>query len=515
MKKPAATPASGQAGSKRPGFTLVELLVAMAVGLLVLAAVASVLVTSLRMVNKNQQIDGAIGATRLVQEHINGEMAVAISMKSPLIRPLPSSPSPTTPTRYAVLTYRVPIGSYGTLQSDTPNTNNTLTVVCPSDVTPKVGDFCLMDSPNLDSGIQITGVSGSGTLTLSLASTIAAGTDISDTSGSTVKAGSLVRIQRQRQYATVPPNPSTNPVTELHWYESTVDSTYTVLSTNVDSNARYLFAVVPVDPNYPTVVAPEQSVSWQFSYLATGANTYSQGGKTSYYQANYAEGLIMPKSGDPLSATSIAGSNTWGTSTTLVSSTTTLGTSTTLLSTTTLGTSTTKVSSTTTLGTSTTKVSSTTTLGTSTTKVSSTTTLGTSSTKYSSTTLQSTTTLGTSSTKYSSTTLQSTTTTLGTSTTKLSTTLISSSTTLKSTTTLGTSTTKVSSTTTLGTSTTLVSSTTTLGTTTLGTSTTKQSTTTLGTSTTLVSSTTTLGTTTLGTSTTKLSTTTTTIPFDG
>jgi hypothetical protein len=448
----ARPPAPSAARKKVRAFTLVEIITAATVGGLVLAAVASILVVSLRLVTKNQQIDVAITNTRLVQEHINGEMAIAISQTSPvMIRPTFSSPSSTTPVRYAVMTYRVPIGSYATVLSTTVNTSTSITIVCPSDVTPKAGDYFLMDSPNLGSGIRITGVSGSGNVTLTLGSTILAGIVAGETPVDAI-AGKLVRIQRERKYETIPPTPSTNPITELHWYETTIDSTYLTLSKNVDSYSRYLFAQVPADTS-PTTPALESSVSWQFSYVSSGSNAYNMGGDKSFYQSNFAEGLIMPKSGNPLSASSIlgGGSTSLGTTTT-----TTLGSTTTFESSTTLKSTTLR-----------------------------------SSTTLKSTTLQSSTTLR-------STTLQSTTlkTTTQKSSTTLKTTTQQSSTTLKSTT--------LQSSTTLK-STTLQSSTT-LKSTTLQSSTTLKSTT--------VQSTT-LKSTTLQSSTTLKSTTTTTIPFDG
>jgi prepilin-type N-terminal cleavage/methylation domain-containing protein len=457
MKTPPPASAQRRSGKAR-GFTLVEIMTAAAVAGLVLAAVASVLVVSLRLFGKNRQIDDAITNTRLVQEHLNAQMAIAVSQKqgSLTIRPSFSDPSTTTPVRYAVMMYRVPIGSFGTVVSDTSSSSSSISVTCPADVVPEVGDYFMMDSPNLGLGILINsvtmtpvgGASTDSTAAITLATTLAAGTDASSTVVDAL-AGKLVHFQRPRKYETVPASVEGSPFTELRWYENTHDESYVVLSKNVDTHARYLFAQIPDNAD-----AEEASVSWQFTYVSTGSNLYNMGGDKTFYQSNYAEGLVMPKSGDPLSASSILG----GGPTTAVS-TTTLGTSTTLLST-----STTKVSSTTKL-TSTTKVSTTTTqVSTTTTQVSTTTTKASSST---------TTTKGTSTTKVSSTTTTRGTTTQGTTTTTKGTT----------TTTLGTSTTKLS-TTTKGTSTTQVSTTTTKASTTTTTSKASSTTTTKATTTT-------------------------------
>ncbi len=423
---------------------------ATAVGTIVLAAVASIIVMSVRIVYKNQEIDASATNTRLVQEHINGEMSIAISQTSPVsIRPAYSLPSTTTPTRYARVAYKVQIGSFATVSADTAKTASAITISCPSDIVPKMNDYVLMDTPNLGAGIRVTAVSGSaGTYTLTLETTLLAGTIDNDAAVTDVAANSLVRIQRQRAYETIAPSPSTNPVTELHWYETwyeptAADTPYVVLSKNVDASSRYMFAQIPEEPATPDP-SIEPAVSWQFSYVSVGNGAVLPGSTSTYYQTNYAEGMIMPKSGNPLNTSSIlgGGSTTTTTTSTTTSSTTTSSTTSsisTTSTTTSVSTSSTTTSVTTTS--TTTSVSTSSTTSTSTSSVSST-SISTSSTSLSTTTA--TTSLSTTSVSTSATTTSSTSATTSSTTTSVSTT----STTSSSTTSISTSTSTTSVTTT-------------------------------------------------------------------
>ncbi len=449
---PAARPPFGLRRVRRAAaFTLVEVLIAATVGTLVLAAVGSMLVVAARLTHKNQQIGDAAATTRIVQEHVNRELSLAISQTSPVqIRPTFSNPNgSTSPIRYATMSYRVPIGTFATVIADTVNTSNTVAINCPADLIPQVGDYFLMDSPNLGAGIRITAVSpenSSGNVTVTLASTLAAGT-VDDPVGAL--ANKLVRLQRERKYETVTPAPSTNPVTELRWFENSAAADYIVLSKNVDAAGRYLFAQIPEDG---ATAALEPSVSWQFSYLSPSSGYTLPGGSQTYYQTNYAEGLIMPKSGNPLAASSILGG---GSTTSTTTSTTT--SSTTSSTTTTSKTTSTSTTSTTSKTTTTSSTSKTTTTSTSTSKTTSTSTTSksTTSTSTSKTTSVSTTsksTTSTSKTSTSSTTSKSTTSTSASTTSKTTTTSTTSkstttSTTSKTTTTSTTSTTSKSTTT--------------------------------------------------------------------
>jgi len=504
--------AKGRNPRRRPGFTLVEVLVALALSLLVVGAVLALTLVALSLYRKNRLIADSAAATRMVQEYINKELSMAVSQNKPIpIYPTYSDPAPSGPARFGTLIYRVPRGAPATV-ADTavPQGVSQIDLFWPlTQEAPSPHDIFLLDAlvlqdpvthaPGIPIASATRGTDPGGhpiiTVVFGMDSTGTQATIASFNNGVTsadtnqVQQNSVALIQRERRFETNHPaaGSGTPPARdELWWYENP-QAAPVVITHNVDAQNRYLFAPIP------NAAADEQGVGWQFTFLTEENTNYLPGSKP-YFQSNFAEGLVMPKSGNPLNSTDSSG-DTWTVArlstttttlgTTTLESTTTLGTSTTLQSTTTYD-STTTLESTTTAGTSTT-IQSTTTAGTSTTKQS-TTTLGTSTTLQS-TTLKSTTTKGTSTTKQSSTTLQSTT-TAGTSTTNYS------STTLKSTTTAGTT---LLSTTTAGTSTTL-KSTTTAGTTlksttTAGTSTTNQSTTTVGT--TLRSSTTTHPTTTI------------------
>ena len=161
---------------------MVELMISSTIGLALLAAIGAIVLMSLRIVHKNQQLDSATTATRLVQEHLNREMSIAISQIEPIeIRPSFSGASATPPVRYSQIDYRVPIGSFGTVVADTVKTLSVISVNFPASFAsrvadyPKVGDYFLMDTPNLLSGVRITAISPAdslGDLTITLASSI-------------------------------------------------------------------------------------------------------------------------------------------------------------------------------------------------------------------------------------------------------------------------------------------------------------------------------------------------------
>jgi hypothetical protein len=295
------------------GFTLAEIIVGMAIGVALMAAVAGLFVVTSRLVYKNQQIDAGITTTRQVQERLYSELAIAINQINPVvIRPRFTESSGTIPARYAVLTYRVPIGSYSKVAIAAPSTSRTLTVTFPADVKPKAGDYLLMDEPNLGAGILIESVSNpTGTITVTLATTLNESSLAADKLRNIGAAkDKFVRIHRERKFATVAPETvpgliETSPVTELHWYESTANTQPSlILSKNVNTSARYLFAQVPEDS--PLVLAPEPAISWQFNYKTADTQTARMigGNNANFYQTSAAEGLIMPKMGDPLNTES-------------------------------------------------------------------------------------------------------------------------------------------------------------------------------------------------------------------
>ncbi len=434
-------PTPSQSSARRPrksgGFTLVELMVSATLGALVLAAAASIIVMTTRTVYKNTMVDDAVSTTRKVQEHLNKEISVSVSQSTPIkIQPVFSNPSSTTPVRYATITYRVTIGSFSTVYTATDKSSSSIVLNSPADVQPAIGDYLMIDSPLLGSagppivgGALITAVddhrsSGSaGTITLTLADSIDNSTY--GTSHIDIDAGTIASIQRERKYETV--DGGSAAVTELHWYSSTASGTpYQVLSTNVDSTDRYLFAQVPDDPN-----ALEPSVSWRFRFLSSETNRYLPGSKPSYYQANYAEGLLMPKSGNPLNVSSYAGittsTSTTTTTSTSTSTSTTTSTSTSTTSTTSSSTSISTTTSTTSSISTTTSSSSTTSVATTTTSTSVTTTTSTTSTSTTSISTTTTSTTSTSSTSISTSSTSSTSTSSSVTTTSTSTSSTSSS----------------------------------------------------------------------------------------
>ena len=440
--------------AQRRAFTLVEVMIAMAVGMLVMAGVLSVMVVTAKMSLKTVRLEQATVETRSVQETLNNELSIAISRtvnkdnpSDPKnIRPRFSYPSGSTaPIRYRRMDYRISLGAPASVPTNTSQTSTSLTINCPAAVIPVAGDLLMMDTPDLGSGIRITAVSdsrtsgASGTVTLTLGQTLAEGTV---GTLQNVASGARVEIHRERALEAVAASTG-QATTELRWYENTQSEQYRVLSDHLDASANYLFSQEPADPS-PTELAASPAVSWQFSYLLEVPVANLTGGGDSFQTTNFSSGLIMPKSGNPLSLGSIAGlppttstttssttSSTSTTSTTSTSSVTTSTSSTTSKSTTSSSTSSTSTKSTTTSSTSKTTTKSSTTSVTTTTSTKSSTTSKTSTTSASTTKSTTTSTSSTSSSKSTTTSTSSTSSSKSTTTSTSSTT--SSSTSSKST----------------------------------------------------------------------------------
>ena len=347
MKNPLRIP---RQAARRQAFTLVEVITSLVIGVLVLGAMASVVMVAGRTIQKNRLADEATFNVRKFQEHLSREISIAVlSTNYPVTNPYfpPSAANSDTPPRYSRLEYRVAIGPLATVANDALMSGNQIILTCPAELTPHVGDYLMLDSPNLSGnqwgGAQIAVVvdgrapNTSGTVTLTLVDTIA---NLTTGTQSDVLQGLLVSIQRKRGYETkVPdPDPSGGRVVELHWLENAGDpasytdpTKYVVLSRNVDAAVSYLFAPIPTPPNgTPGVLEP--AVGWQFSYLAYTGSSYVLGGSGAYFLANQTSGLIMSRSGDPLNvvsyvttSTSIPTSSVATTSTSTTSTTTTTG----------------------------------------------------------------------------------------------------------------------------------------------------------------------------------------------
>ena len=80
------------------GFTLVEVISTLAVAALLMAAIATIVVMSSKVIRKNRLASDAVTATRLFQEHLNKEISMAVS-DPPALAPQYSGPSTSTPVR--------------------------------------------------------------------------------------------------------------------------------------------------------------------------------------------------------------------------------------------------------------------------------------------------------------------------------------------------------------------------------------------------------------------------------
>ena len=148
--------------SRRPrGFTLVEILATLAVAGLLLAAIATIVVMSSKVIRKNMLADEAVTATRLVQEHLNKEISMAVA-DPPSLAPQYSGPSATTPVRYSRLTYRFNIGPFGKVRDATSRSSTSLVLSLPAGLNPTAGDYLMMDSPSFGSGAPLLIVDDTG-----------------------------------------------------------------------------------------------------------------------------------------------------------------------------------------------------------------------------------------------------------------------------------------------------------------------------------------------------------------
>ena len=304
------------------GFTLAEIMIAMTIGLVVLGAVAQTFVVTFRIIHKNQVITKALTNTRLVQEHLTHELSTAISKTS---LPNPTRPvmsgtaasfsyaDPHTGTTvsydyFPQITYRVPIGSVATPAGATSSSSTSIVITQQGDMLVEAGDYLIINDPNSGNLLKITAVSGlvgaAGNLTLSLDQSIATAQTAQGTALKDLTTRTTLTLQRQRRYDVVL---GSDGLYELRWYGSTSSTTYAVLSKNINPDNYQLFA--KVDSTTPTpspTDLPETAVKWRLSYLASAEERAPviAGGNASYYQTNYSEGLIMPKSGNPMGTSS-------------------------------------------------------------------------------------------------------------------------------------------------------------------------------------------------------------------
>jgi prepilin-type N-terminal cleavage/methylation domain-containing protein len=215
--------------SKIKGFTLVEILVAMAIGVAVIAAVAQTFVVVSRIIYKNQVVDKALTNTRLIQEHLTRELSGAISQteKTPYIRPEvsgtgtpfsyadPHTGGTVTYTYYPTLTYRVPVGSVAFVQGATSSGQKSIVINQTGDVLVEAGDYLVMDTTGASGigtsstgkSLKITDISGligaAGNLTLSLDPSIGEAQVNAGTTAANVPNNNSLTIQRERRYDVV------------------------------------------------------------------------------------------------------------------------------------------------------------------------------------------------------------------------------------------------------------------------------------------------------------------------
>ena len=233
------------------GFTLVEVLITMSLSVVLLAGVASLLLSSNIAYQKSSIRNNINQKSSLVHQHLTTEISTAVkvpelSMGNPQKR-LPDGsldPSDTSAgSSFALMTYFVTLGDPGILNADISYDTDTPSLVVTLKGTsnlnrPVAGDYLVLATPKLgENGARIASVSdgraegADGTVTITLASALSALTTESstwtDTDGTTrvklAKAGQNVAFWRQRAY-------------EVERY--TADNTATKNFTRLISNLR-------------------------------------------------------------------------------------------------------------------------------------------------------------------------------------------------------------------------------------------------------------------------------------
>ena len=169
---PALPVSSAKSSRRKRGFTLVEVLIASIIGIVVLAAVMTLVLVAAQLYYKNQMVADAANDSRAVQEHINSHLSRAINQFKDAEHSASTLPTfgdpgsnemdPSHTQRYGMLKYRMSLGSPATVVGDTSQTaTDTITLLCPPDVLPpQSGDYLLLNVEplgHMDNGTMVGG----------------------------------------------------------------------------------------------------------------------------------------------------------------------------------------------------------------------------------------------------------------------------------------------------------------------------------------------------------------------
>lgn len=323
MNNPTSTPQP-----QPKGFTLVEVMIAVALTVLVIGAVAAVTLMVMKTVRKTELADAALTNSRQVQEHLTRELSTAVATPNELRFDFPLAYA--NAGRYSRLDYRVVIGNQARVMANALRGDSTLRLACPNDLNIQVGDIVMLKRPDTRANLVITGISpdpaviptGGTTVTVSFGQTIEDATpgEKQGVDG----LSTYVEIHRLRRYDVTEPGGGPliaaggAPYKELRWFNNLNAVFPKIISENIAASSAFLFRPLPSDRReiHPPGNAaddysgdtgmhtePELAVGWQFAYNDKTGTSATIAGNTDYWENNRTEGIIHAKTGDPLSAT--------------------------------------------------------------------------------------------------------------------------------------------------------------------------------------------------------------------
>ena len=271
------------------GYSLVEVLVSLSIGLLVLTMATSFLIAATKLSLKSVSTNIVAHSSRMAGEHLARQIGTA--MEAPEL----SVPNPSG-TRFAKATYRTLVGMPGTAQA-TDSTENKVRIIFKGGIQPQVGDRLVIARPDLGRGALIIGVNDrrlmpgvAGEVELTLESTIAAAT-----LGTTldINEGEQATVFREKNYEVIVRNGRR----DLIWNENpNTTGVLQVVATNLTASASF--------PFYITGSSESRSLAFDFNFETSPSTLL--GGNRAFYTNSSIGGRLISKSGNPMTLAALS-----------------------------------------------------------------------------------------------------------------------------------------------------------------------------------------------------------------
>jgi len=285
----------------RSGFTLTEILIASVIAIVVIAAVLSIVLAVTKSARKTEFFAEALNNTREVQEFLKREVSSAIKKDSVANGLGLSFGLANGSGRYALLSYRVPVGNPLRIAADASKSSDTLVLAAPAGVSVAVGDYVVISVPNTGDRLRVVSVTDPGPgsdrdVTVTLSKKIE---DATDGEKKDIVASSTIYVSVYRDRKFEVDDPGAAAVTSLRWWENASDNTTVrTLSTHVDAAARYMFEPLPNDLGAAKPQL-EHAVRWHFAYQGSSPVTGMLPGSEPFWNRSETEGVLWARSGDP------------------------------------------------------------------------------------------------------------------------------------------------------------------------------------------------------------------------